>query len=58
MLRGNVLDQEEWDKKLEEYIAVWGTDITLFLSLAFARAVALRTERNLTKYLQKMCNFC
>ena len=40
--------------RTEDALAVWGTDITLSLSLAFARAVALRTEGNLTKYLQKL----
>lgn len=56
ILRGEVLNQEEWDEKLERYMTIWGADITLSLSLAFARAAALNMGESLTNYLQKLCH--
>lgn len=52
-LEGYEYDQKEWDFRLGEHIEDWGTDVTLALSLAFARAEAQVRGDHLTEYLRK-----
>lgn len=56
ILIGNYQNQSVWDEKLKKYIVIWGTDITLSLSLAFARAVAMKLRLHLTDYMQILGN--
>ena len=52
VLKGPVRGQESWDDMLRQHIAQWGADITLSLSLAFARAVANHTHMSLMEYIR------
>lgn len=56
ILIGNYQNQSAWDEKLKKYIVIWGTDITLSLSLAFARAAARKSHLYLTDYIQMLGN--
>lgn len=45
--------QREWDDELYSRISVWGTDLVLSLSLAFARAVAADQGKFLVDYISE-----
>lgn len=49
---GKYYDQKTWDETLEAYIGKLGTDITLALSLAFARASAKANQLRLIEYIR------
>ena len=53
-LQGREYDQKSWDLELEKHLDQWGTDITLALSLAFARAAAGTRHMELEEYI-RMC---
>lgn len=45
--------QREWDDVLYSHIPMWGTDMVLALSLAFARASAAAQRRSLVDYISE-----
>ena len=49
---GKSYDQRQWDCLLEQYLDQLGTDITLALSLAFARAAANEKRTKLVEYIR------
>lgn len=46
--------QKQWDNLLMSHVDSWGTDLTLSLSLAFARAVAKEEHFSLTNYISQI----
>lgn len=52
VLKGPVQGQDSWDEMLRQHIDQWGADITLSLSLAFARAAANHTHMSLVEYIR------
>lgn len=51
-LQGREYDQKSWDMEMERHLDEWGTDITLALSLAFARAAADMRKIELVEYIR------
>lgn len=50
--------QDSWDQVLEEYQNVWGTDLTLALSLAYARAASQSEEKGMLGYIRSLLGDC